>query len=223
MVFTNQGSTRNRGINRQKFWNTSKNYSKYPAMFRGNFCPANGTTGAISIGYQLPLCFGQFVFTVIFRCTVSVFVSYCYTAAPLWGQKGSPLTTFSSMWTFSYVRVLWGMKNYFRGSSTEQSLGNMQYQQSIYLPTNAINKIQLMTSTKMYMFRRRGAIVREWQKKGIEAQHISPGITLPILKCFKCCSMTSSGWHSAAEICRSFNTCCELYFINIICWKTYWL
>jgi hypothetical protein len=26
-------------------------------------------------------CFGQFLFKVIFRCIVSVFVSYCYSAA----------------------------------------------------------------------------------------------------------------------------------------------
>jgi hypothetical protein len=42
-------SARNRGINKYKFWNTAKN-SKY----RGNFCPAIGNTGVISVCYQLP-------------------------------------------------------------------------------------------------------------------------------------------------------------------------
>lgn len=42
------------------------------------FCLANGTTGVISVHYQLPLCFGQFVFKVIIICTVSVFIMYFY-------------------------------------------------------------------------------------------------------------------------------------------------
>jgi hypothetical protein len=35
-------------------------------------------------------CFGQFVFKVIFSCIVSVFVSYCYSAASPVATEGEP-------------------------------------------------------------------------------------------------------------------------------------
>jgi hypothetical protein len=44
------------------------------------------------VRYQLPLfCFGQFVFKVIFSCIVSVFVSYCYSAASPVATEGEPV------------------------------------------------------------------------------------------------------------------------------------
>jgi hypothetical protein len=36
------------------------------------------------------------------------------------------------------------------------------------------------------MFRHRGVILRELQNKGVKAQDVSLGITLPVLKYLKC-------------------------------------
>jgi len=44
---------------------------------------ATGNTGVISVHYQLPLCFGQFVFKFTFISTASVFITYFYTDASL--------------------------------------------------------------------------------------------------------------------------------------------
>jgi hypothetical protein len=41
-------SAKSRGINEEEFWNTAKN-SKYTSKYRGNFCPAFGNTGVISV------------------------------------------------------------------------------------------------------------------------------------------------------------------------------
>lgn len=58
--------------------------SKYSSKQRRNFYPAVINTQVISVLYLLPLfCFGQFVFNVMWSCTVSVFALHCYRGASL--------------------------------------------------------------------------------------------------------------------------------------------
>jgi len=50
-----RGCARKRIISKYKLWRTAKN-SKYASKYSGNFCQAIGSTGLISVRYQLPLC-----------------------------------------------------------------------------------------------------------------------------------------------------------------------
>jgi hypothetical protein len=76
-------SARNCGINIQHFLNAS-NDSKYTSKCRGNFYPAVGNIGVISVRYKHPLFrFGEFVFKVLPSCTMSAFFTCIYTAVSL--------------------------------------------------------------------------------------------------------------------------------------------
>jgi hypothetical protein len=93
-VFPKQGSAEHRQGFREKSWNILLKILKYREKFQISL---EISRGFLYGNWQywrnlraLPtaslFCFGQFVFKVIFSCTVSVFVSYCYSAA-------SPVTT----------------------------------------------------------------------------------------------------------------------------------
>jgi len=68
--------------------------SKCLWKYRGNFCPAIGNTGIISVHYQLSLLFllFWFVFNVTRSCAVPVFVSYRYrSATPIATTRQAPM------------------------------------------------------------------------------------------------------------------------------------
>jgi hypothetical protein len=88
-VFPNQGSAEHRQGFREKSWNKQIKILKYREKFQISLEISreflSGNWQYWSNLRALPIaslfCFGQFVFKVIFSCIVSVFVSYCYSAA----------------------------------------------------------------------------------------------------------------------------------------------
>jgi hypothetical protein len=85
-VFLNESSaeyrqlSRQKPLNKYKFWNTAKS-SKYPQEMTWEFCPANFSNAVILVIYKLPRCYGQFIFKVMFSCTVSALVSSYHRAS----------------------------------------------------------------------------------------------------------------------------------------------
>jgi len=83
-------------VDKYKFWNTIKN-SKYPAKCDRNICLWTGNTGVISVHYQLPLWFGQFVFKVTLICTASAFITNFYRDTSL--VVTEMLSTINRFWS----------------------------------------------------------------------------------------------------------------------------
>jgi hypothetical protein len=88
-VFPNQGSAEHRLGFRDKSWNKQIQILKYREKFQisleisREFLSGNWQywSNLRAVPTASLFCFGRFVFKVIFSCIVSVFVSYCYSAA----------------------------------------------------------------------------------------------------------------------------------------------